>query len=148
MCYARRQRSSWARIKLSKKLYPKYPSGYLKSSRAISSFTFCLSSILNKLWRDQYCTCNALYFSLVVQFSMTIATLSRGQLDYSITITLICQYLFSIFFTFFKKSFLMWFLVFPTALFLAGRNFIIPLKPPYVKQFWRFLSFWAFWPKN
>ena len=46
---------------------------HLKPSRAIYlSFTFCLSSILNKLWRDQYCTCNALYFSLVVQFSMTI----------------------------------------------------------------------------
>ena len=45
----------------------------LTSSRAIYlSFTFCLSSILNKLWRDQYCTCNALYFSLVVQFSMTM----------------------------------------------------------------------------
>ena len=41
MCYARRQRSSWARIKLSKKLYLKYPFGYLKSSRAIYlSFTF------------------------------------------------------------------------------------------------------------
>ena len=44
----------------------------LTSSRAIYlSFTICMSSILNKLWRDQYCTCNALYFSLVVQFSMT-----------------------------------------------------------------------------
>ena len=88
----------------SRKNYISNASRRLKSSRAISSFTFCLSSILNKLWRDQYCTCNALYFSLVVQFSMTVPPAQRtAWLFYHTTLALSIP--FFDFFTFFEKFF-------------------------------------------
>ena len=59
MCYARRQRSSWARIKLSKSLYqntdPKIRDPiFLLSSFALSIFYFCLSSILVRIVRDPF----------------------------------------------------------------------------------------------
>ena len=83
----------------SRKNYISNTFRYLKSSRAIYlSFTFCLSSIFS-INSDEIsiCTCNALYFSLVVQFSMTVAPRSCGQLDYYITTKFLCQYLFLIF---------------------------------------------------
>ena len=48
MCYARRQRSSWARIKLSKSLYQNILPDDSICFRVLllASFTFCLSSIL------------------------------------------------------------------------------------------------------
>ena len=107
MCYARRQRSSWARIKLSKKLYLKYPLGYLKSLRAIYlSFTFVwVVFSINSDEISIFRTCNALYFSLVVQFSMTVTVHSCGQLSYYITALSLCQYLFLIFLKVFSRSF-------------------------------------------
>ena len=73
-----------------------FPFGWLQSSRAIYlSFFYFLE--FSALFLDEICIshfCFALYFSLVVQFSMTIRCRSRGQLDYYTTFTLLCQYLF------------------------------------------------------
>ena len=82
MCYARRQRSSWARIKLSKSLYQNTDLSVIQSLcfrvLLLASFTFCwvvfssvrISEIRFKLF--------ALYFSLVVQFSKIISV-SRSR---------------------------------------------------------------------
>ena len=59
MCYARRQRSSWARIKLSKSLYQNILSDDSICFRVLllASFTFCLSSILiQRIVRDPFRT--------------------------------------------------------------------------------------------
>ena len=66
----------------SRKNYISNTFRYLKSSRAIYlSFTFCLSSIFS-INSDEIsiCTCNALYFSLVVQFSMTVLSFLADSL--------------------------------------------------------------------
>ena len=67
MCYARRQRSSWARIKLSKILYHfTFRCNNLFSSFC-SSFTFCLSSISQfELFEftSHFCVCFVLLSSL------------------------------------------------------------------------------------
>ena len=74
MCYARRQRSSWARIKLSKILYRLRLSAVTTFSSYSFLASFTLLSIYNSFWRDLYfaLALYALYFSLVVQFSMTV----------------------------------------------------------------------------
>ena len=63
MCYARRQRSSWARIKLSKSLYqnnqglPRSVQSSCFRVLLLASFTFCLSSILiQRIVRDPFRT--------------------------------------------------------------------------------------------
>ena len=76
MCYARRQRSSWARIKLSKILYHFTLRCNNLSSSFCSSFYFVwvfYSWIVRVLLRTFVF---ALYLSLVVQFSMTVGSLS------------------------------------------------------------------------
>ena len=106
MCYARRQRSSWARIKLSKSLYQNtVPRDliFLLSSLALSFFYFLLSSILIcKNFRDPFQAFLALYFSLVVQFSMISFCLAFARPCYYTTSPRLCQYLFQ---NFFKKFF-------------------------------------------
>ena len=69
--------------------------------------SFTLLSIYNSLTRSSiFALRNALYFSLVVQFSMTVRyPLPRGQLDYYITSLSSCQYLFSKFFEISLKNF-------------------------------------------
>ena len=75
----------------------------LTSSRAIYlSFTFCLSSILNKLWRDQYLHLQCFVLLSCCSIFNDRTVLSCGQLDYYITSLPLCQYLFS---NFFKKFF-------------------------------------------
>ena len=78
MCYARRQRSSWARIKLSSKLYYIRPFSRLKSVRAWFALLLVLSmcleflqDMLSKNFRD-FRTCFFLLVlsSPVVQLSM------------------------------------------------------------------------------
>ena len=105
MCYARRQRSSWARIKLSNVLYIKcyFRNIYYPYSSFILAFLLLFEYITLSTRLSFFRTCNALHLSLVVQFSMTnSAARSCGQLDYYITCLLPCQYLFS---TFFEKIF-------------------------------------------
>ena len=81
MCYARRQRSSWARIKLSKYLYqfvPWHVSIFLFRAM-ISSFLLCLSiysSRINEIFHTRF-TCFVLV-SLVVRFSMTVRCSRRS----------------------------------------------------------------------
>ena len=78
MCYARRQRSSWARIKLSKNLYHISASLSYNLSSYFILASFTLLSIYNSF--DEICTCFfALYLSLVVQFSMTVCRLLRDD---------------------------------------------------------------------
>ena len=105
MCYARRQRSSWARIKLSK-------NGIWNVRGHSISFLSSLIALLLFVWvvfskNCEICSCT--YYMLctsliVVQFSMTERSLDRlryrssRQLDYYITTFSLCQYLFSSFF--------------------------------------------------
>ena len=122
---------------------------HLKPSRAIYlSFTFCLSSILNKLWRDQYCTCNALYFSLVVQFSMTIAVLLADSLTILPHHSGFVNTFFRFFLLFFKKSFKAWFLASSTLLFWGGGVSLYHFKSLMSSGFLLFLTFWSFLQKN
>ena len=52
MCYARRQRSSWARIKLSKNLYHTRLSAFIIFSSYSFLASLTLLSIYNSFWRD------------------------------------------------------------------------------------------------
>ena len=79
MCYARRQRSSWARIKLLKKVCPKRT----PQSPFICSLLLCLSCttcvlIFFELTRFFTNSFLALYLFIVVQFSRTDSSLSRN----------------------------------------------------------------------
>ena len=116
MCYARRQRSSWARIKLSKILYyhislTEYVITFFRAF-FLSFVYFCLSSILFFDEISFFALRNALYFSLVVQFSMTVFRYPAysvpspfsGQLDYYTIPIPLCQYLLRNFFEIFLKS--------------------------------------------
>ena len=109
----------------------------LKSSRAIYlSFTFCLSSIFS-INSDEIsiCTCNALYFSLVVQFSMTVlpAPSRTAWLFYHIFFLLSSTFLdFFQIFSIFLISSCLWCLF---ARLSRARNYIILHLIPYVKRF-------------
>ena len=95
MCYARRQRSSWARIKLSNEWY-------LKSSRTLNLpssydllFYFCLSSILFQNFRVPFAhTFMLVLSSLLFNFQWPFRSRSCGELDYYITFQTACQDLF------------------------------------------------------
>ena len=97
MCYARRQRSSWARIKLSKKLYNNrfYP------DVINSSEWFCMLNYLKELSFSSKLICKfkrifGVFFRtfVVVQFSMSDSLLLIGfrrQPVYYITSNSVCQ---------------------------------------------------------
>ena len=115
----------------------------LTSSRAIYlSFTFCLSSILNKLWRDQYLHLQCFVLLSCCSIFNDRAALFSGQLDYYITPLPLCQYLFS---NFFKKIFKAskgsptWYLR-RSSLPRGESLSIIPLLSLFVKHFWEFFS--------
>ena len=152
MCYARRQRSSWARIKLSKILYLFTLRCLNLFSSFCSSFYFCLSSILfNRIDRDfsSHYFFFALYLSLVVQFSMTGAVLQAlafWRLDYYITAKPLCQVLFQKFFQLFSSSFHS---LSKTSRLLQADSFVIlslffPFVNPFSKTFSLFSPFWNF----
>ena len=145
MCYARRQRSSWARIKLSKSLYQNTDLSVIQSFcfrvLLLASFTFCwvvfssvrISEIRFKLF--------ALYFSLVVQFSKIISV-SRSRVPtfllYHISSALSIPFLKS-FLGFFKKfwsQLVRCGLSLPSA--LAVSLYILPLFFLLVKNFFDF----------
>ena len=121
MCYARRQRSSWARIKLSNKLY----SSQLPLSQIIRAFfgsLLCFEYVpcfhrtsfqrISEISHSLFC----LYFNLLLfncQWSIRLPLLllpslscgqplSCGQLDYYITFVPVCQGVFQ---NFLKKFF-------------------------------------------
>ena len=81
MCYARRQRSSWARIKLSKSLYQNTVSRdliSLLSSLALSFFYFCwvvFSSV--RIFRDPFQAVRFVLLSCCSIFNDQFASLSR-----------------------------------------------------------------------
>ena len=103
MCYARRQRSSWARIKLSNVCIYILTRGYtselipLYCFKSIfwNSLEFFRASSLPLQVRSCACCCSI--------FKELAA--SRGQLCYYITSSPPCQHLFSIFFIFFRIYF-------------------------------------------
>jgi hypothetical protein len=64
-----------------------------------------LSSILNKLWRDQYLHLQCFVLLSCCSIFNDRATRSCGQLDYYITLISLCQYLFQNF----SKKFLRFF---------------------------------------
>ena len=82
--------------------------GHLTSSRAIYlSFTFCLSSILNKLWRDQYFShlqCFVLISCCSIFNDQFLSSRLPRQPEYYIIPFCRCQYLFLIFFKNFFDS--------------------------------------------
>ena len=107
MCYARRQRSSWARIKLSKNRIWNILSDawYLSSSLIALYFFVWVVFSFKEFPRSVLAHTSMLCTSLiVVQFSMTERSLDRlchhssRQPDYYITTFSLCQYLFSSFF--------------------------------------------------
>ena len=81
MCYARRQRSSWARIKLSKSLYQNtVPRDLISllSSLALSFFYFCwvvFSSV--RIFRDPFQAVRFVLLSCCSIFNDQFASLSR-----------------------------------------------------------------------
>ena len=104
MCYARRQRSSWARIKLSKNGIWNVRRHSISFFELDCSFTF-VWVVFSKNCEICSCTYYMLCTSLiVVQFSMTERSSDRfryrssRQPDYYITTFSLCQYLFSSFF--------------------------------------------------
>ena len=107
MCYARRQRSSWARIKLSKKWYLKSLRTLNLSSSYDLLFYFCLSSILFQNFRVPSRTYYMLVLSsLLFNFQWPFRSPIFGELDYYITFLLACQEVFLKKFRFFSTLFL------------------------------------------
>ena len=105
MCYARRQRSSWARIKLSKSLYQNTVSRdliSLLSSLALSFFYFCwvvFSSV--RIFRDPFQAVRFVLLSCCSIFNDQFCPAFARPCYYT-TSSCVCQPLFS---TFFKKFF-------------------------------------------
>ena len=158
MCYARRQRSSWARIKLSKKLYIKRLLRLFAFLRLLSFFQSLISLLFLLFWftfwfvfqkncRDlcfytslllplgSYFT---LYFlSLTVQFSMTICFAARF-LAHSLYIIPHLRLLVKRF----SKSFLSFFILFSphSSTFRLSFPIIPPLSPFVNTFFWIFCS--------
>ena len=105
MCYARRQRSSWARIKLSKSLYQNtVPRDLISllSSLALSFFYFCwvvFSSV--RIFRDPFQAVRFVLLSCCSIFNDQFC-LAFARPCYYTTSSCVCQPLFS---TFFKKFF-------------------------------------------
>ena len=118
MCYARRQRSSWARIKLSKILYHfTFRCNNLFSSFC-SSFTFCLSSISSQFelfeYTSHFCVCFvliSLLFNFQWPFDSALA-LSRLRSRGDLIIISHCLRFVNTFF----KTFLSFFQVFSSTL--------------------------------
>ena len=112
MCYARRQRSSWARIKLSNVLYLKSPKGEVKSQSELDCsllFVWVVFSLRifefrpHTIHESLHVQC--LYFPLVVQFSMTdFHAPFAAEPDYYITTVLVCQEVFWNFLKTFSNS--------------------------------------------
>ena len=148
MCYARRQRSSWARIKLSKILYHfTFRCNNLFSSFC-SSFTFCLSSISSQFelfeYTSHFCVCFVL-LSLLFNFQWPFsssARLSRGDfsiISHCLPFVNTFLKLFSSFFQLFSSS---------SVSTLSGDSLhIISLSfyfvKGFLKSFFRFVQFYA-----
>ena len=114
MCYARRQRSSWARIKLSKICIISLAEPLLQALQSFSSFCSSFYFLLEFIFSFELSRFYFALFSLlctylfVVQFSMTglppIAFLPSGflrRLEYYIISSRLCQAFFESFFRFF-----------------------------------------------
>ena len=149
MCYARRQRSSWARIKLSKILYHfTFRCNNLFSSFC-SSFTFCLSSISSQFELFEYTShffVFALYFSLCCSIFNDRSRLPQGFLAATLVLYHTVFHLsipfwnfFQVFFNFFSSS---------SVSTLSGDSLhIISLSfyfvKGFLKSFFRFVQFYA-----
>ena len=89
MCYARRQRSSWARIKLSNKLYIFHRSGQILVWAIYLSFLYFFRVVFSLVLTDfciRTCFFNfALYFYLLLfNCQVSIARFARAGLLYHI----------------------------------------------------------------
>ena len=94
MCYARRQRSSWARIKLSKKRYLK-PYGIKSFFEHDLLFYFCWVVFSFRIFEFRFAHTICLYFPLCCSiFNDRFAPPLCGDLDYYITFQTACQDLF------------------------------------------------------
>ena len=116
MCYARRQRSSWARIKLSKILYYSHrgiPRCHNLSSSFCSSFTFVwvvFSSFrIDRDFSSHYFFLLLCTYLLLFNFQWPICRPPSSRFsrrpDYYITVISPCQVLFQNFFKFFQAFF-------------------------------------------
>ena len=122
MCYARRQRSSWARIKLSKICIISLSWALQSFSSFCSSFYFVWVVLLVWIVRDSTshffvcfvliskqilsASCCSIFNDRFAVPSEPFAVPSRRRLDYYITSLPLCQYLFQKFFWFFQTFFL------------------------------------------
>ena len=97
MCYARRQRSSWARIKLSNNcILNSFEFSIVIRALYLSFFYFCMSIYNSSLTRMYFALCFALYFSSCCSiFNDRFAALFRDSLT-------IISHLFRFVNTFFK----------------------------------------------
>ena len=103
MCYARRQRSSWARIKLSKNLYHIA----FRLYNLLSSYSFLASFTLLSIYNSFDEILHLHFFICFVLLSCCSIFNDRcrhlaWQLDYYTTWLFNCQYLFWNFFLFFS----------------------------------------------
>ena len=150
MCYARRQRSSWARIKLSSKLYLNLSVKTLVSRACLALYTLLSMSQIRDRFEISFLQRNfeilnhklCLYFNLLLfncQWSARISPLFTprfARLDYYTTSLSVCQEVFEKFFKFFSKTF--------STAFQPERKClsIIPHSLAFVKRF--FKSFFNF----
>ena len=103
MCYARRQRLSWARIKLSKYvIYTSIPWGTYQSWFCSSYFKELVVSLLQFKNSKEF---SESLFVLLFNFQGASRYRSLRQLDYYITSFFPCQYFFETFLKFFWSFF-------------------------------------------
>ena len=124
MCYARRQRSSWARIKLSSKLYLNLSVKTLVSRACLALYTLLSMSrirdrfeiLFSKKFRDSFASSFCLYFDLLLfncqwsaRFSPLLSAPCFAQPEHYITAFCFCQGVFQnffqVFFDFFQAAF-------------------------------------------
>ena len=136
MCYARRQRSSWARIKLSNKLYILR----LQTVRFVwaiySSFLYFFRVVFSLVLTDfvfalAFLLCTSFICCSIVKFQS--ALFARACLLYHFRPHLSRGFskVFSIFFNFFSRAFLRYLLLRRS----RGNSYILPHTLPFVNTF-------------
>ena len=145
MCYARRQRSSWARIKLSNKLYILRCIAVRFVWAIYLSFLYFFRVVFSLVLTDFVFALAffALYFFYLLFNCQVSIPLSSREPVYYITSLLPCQEVFQ---NFFKKllkilwktiSFLLKFKSRYLAAAPSGNSYILPRYPNFVKWFWK-----------
>ena len=143
MCYARRQRSSWARIKLSNKLYILRFRGQILVWAIYSSFLYFFRVVFSLVLTD-FCIRTCIFCFVLLSSVVQLSSFNRSCFRVSLSIISPLFILVKYFFKFSLKFFSRHFDDFSRCRF-RGSFIILPLYSYFVKRFLKFFSIcWLF----